>query len=205
AKDFISLLNQPGAKFELKRFMRRAYFVSNTKKVDRLLEEFRRDAVHFAVVLDEYGGVDGVVTLEDLIEEIVGEIFDEHDSPLEEASVVRTTSGDLLVDGSMLIDDLNINHDFDFPEGEYDTLAGFFIHSLGRIPALGEELEFKHLKLRVEEMSHNRITQVRIVGAKKTSDSRTLQDQSFEPSHPGKESNHKGPEGVKRLNASGVR
>lgn len=204
AKDFMGLVGQPSAKFDIKRYLRPAYFVSNTKKVDKLLEEFKRDAVHFAVVLDEHGGVDGVVTVEDLIEEIVGEIFDEHDSPAEEATVVKTKAGELLVDGSMLIDDLNDNHHLGIPAGAYDTIAGFLIHQLGRIPEAGEELQFEELHLQVDELQNNRVTKIRVQLPKKTSQLSLLPKETFEPSGSSGESNLKDPETQKRATVSGA-
>lgn len=162
AKDFLPLVGKLADDFALKKYVRPALFVSNSKKVDELLQELRRESVHFAVVLDEHGGVDGVVTLEDLVEEIVGEIFDEFDSSKDEADVRRTTSGDLLVDGSTIIDDLNANHHLNIPKGAYDTIAGFVIHRLGRIPHAGEQLRFENLAVRIEEVSQNRVTSVRI-------------------------------------------
>lgn len=205
AKDFMGLVGQTAARFDIKRFMRPAYFVSDSKKVDALLEEFKRDAVHFAVVLDEHGGVDGVVTVEDLIEEIVGEIFDEHDTPADEIEVHKTKSGDLIVDGGMSIDDLNANYSFTLPVGEYDTIAGFLIHQFGRIPTQGEECEFEALKFVVEELNQNRITKIRIHQPKKGNGITALPKDSFEPSGSSNESNHKGPENIKRASVSGAR
>ncbi len=203
AKDFMGLVGHTTPRFDIKRFMRPAYFVSDSKRVDALLEEFKRDAVHFAVVLDEHGGVDGVVTVEDLIEEIVGEIFDEHDSPSDETPVVKTKSGDLLVDGSMLIDDLNDNHNLAVPQGEYDTIAGYLIHQAGRIPSAGEEYAFDGMKVIVEEVDQNRVTRVRLQLPKKSSSVEGLPAQSFETSRSPGESNLKSPENLKRANASG--
>ncbi|MFM1847802.1 MAG: hypothetical protein RL417_1276 [Pseudomonadota bacterium] len=163
AKDLIPLVGKVEPDFNFTRLIRPVYFVLNNKKVDELLAEFKREAVHFAVVLDEHGGVDGLVTVEDLIEEIVGDIFDEHDVPAEELEVVRTKSGDLLIAGSALIEDLNQSHGFSFPTGEYDTLAGFVIHHLGRIPSTGEIMEVDGIRIRVEEISQNRVVRLRIM------------------------------------------
>jgi CBS domain containing-hemolysin-like protein len=157
------------------------------------------------VVLDEHGGVDGVVTVEDLIEEIVGEIFDEHDSPAEEAAVTKTKAGDLVVDGSMIIDDLNDNYNLGIPVGEYDTIAGFLIHQFGRIPSTGEMHEFEGMHLYVEELTQNRITKIRIQQPKKGSQIENISKESFEPSSSTSESNHKGPENMKRASVSGAR
>lgn len=205
AKDFMGLVGHQSPRFDLKRFMRPAYFVSNSKKVDKLLEEFKRDAVHFAVVLDEHGGVAGVVTVEDLIEEIVGEIFDEHDTPSEEASVTKAKNGELVVDGSMVIDDLNDNYNLAIPSGEYDTIAGFLIHQFGRIPSPGENFQFEDLRFIVEELEQNRITKVRVQQPKKGSNIAVITKDSFEPSGSSTESNHKGLQSAKRASVSGSR
>jgi putative hemolysin len=167
AKDLMPLVGKVDLTFNLRSLVRPVYFVLNNKKIDELLAEFKREAVHFAVVLDEHGGVDGVVTVEDLLEEIVGDIFDEHDSPAEEADVVKTKSGDLLVDGATPIEDLNDRHGLSFPTGEYDTVAGFVIHQLGRIPAVGEILECAGgVRVRVEETAQNRVLKIRVMQRK---------------------------------------
>ncbi len=167
AKDLMPLVGKSSNSFELKSVMRLPYFVQNASKIDDVLQEFKREAIHFAVVLDDHGGVDGLVTIEDLIEEIVGDIFDEYDVPAEEVGVRRTKSGDLLVDGTVTIDELNDVHNLSVPVGEYDTIAGFVIHTLGRIPAAGETLEFNGHRIRVEEVAQNRITAVRVISPKR--------------------------------------
>ncbi len=179
-KDMLSFVGRNPEEFKLAKIMRGAYFIPNTKKVEELLEEFRRAAMHFAVVLDEHGSVDGVVTLEDVIEEIVGEIFDEYDHPAEEVKVRKTKSGDLLVAGGLLLADLNAHANLDFPSGEYDTIAGFVIHLLGRIPKMGDIIEHEGLKLRVEGVNQNRVTLVRIITPKKALSSSKLKVDSFE-------------------------
>ncbi len=162
AKDLMFLVGREDPNFDLKQFVRPALFVPNTKKVDDLLAELRREAVHFAVVLDEHGGVDGVITIEDLVEEIVGEIFDEFDSPIDDVDIQRTKSGELLVDGSTMIDDLNSQHGIGIPKGHYDTIAGFVISTLGRIPKIGETMRWDGYQIKVEEVRQNRITSIRI-------------------------------------------
>jgi putative hemolysin len=162
AKDLLQFLEDSSRVFSVSALLRPAYFVSNTMSVNNLLQEFRREAIHFAVVLDEHGGVDGVVTHEDVIEEIVGEVFDEYDSPLEELEVLKTKAGDLLVDGSISVEDLNSTYQLNLPLGAYDTLAGFVIHLFGRIPELGERVEYESLTFKVEEIDQNRVTQIRI-------------------------------------------
>ena len=167
AKDLMRFLGQHAETFDMKKVIRPAFLVPNTKKIDELLQELRHKAIHLAIVLDEHGGVDGVVTVEDLIEEIVGEIFDEHDSPSDETGLRATKSGDLMVQGSQLIDDLNAMFNIEFPAGHYDTIAGFVINLLGRIPHAGDTVEFQGVRIRVEIIEQNRITLLRILGGKK--------------------------------------
>jgi len=166
AKDLMPLVGRSSEPFDIARVMRPPYLVPNTKKIDDLLTDFRRDRIHFAVVLDEHGGVDGVVTVEDLLEEIVGDIFDEYDSPAAERSVFRTKSGDLIIDGAASISDLNETHRLSLPVGEYDTIAGFIMHELGRIPEEGEVVERGPHRIRVDRVTQNRITRVRILSKK---------------------------------------
>ncbi|MCB0338591.1 MAG: HlyC/CorC family transporter [Bdellovibrionales bacterium] len=162
-KDLINYVGKSDCDFDLEKLTRLPYFTPHNKKIDDLLQEFRRKIVHLAIVLDEHGGVDGVVTLEDLVEELVGDIIDETDIPDDEISIQSTENGDLLVDGGALIDDLNDEYDYSFPNGEYHTLAGFVYHVLGRIPADGEIIEYDGLRIKIEEMDSNRITQLRII------------------------------------------
>ncbi len=124
--------------FNIRRIMREPYFVPGTKSIADLLNEFKRRKIHIAVVLDEHGGVDGVVTLEDVIEEIVGDIFDESDIP--ERDIIVEDNGNVIVDGGVLVADINSRLDFDIPEGDYDTIAGFIYTSLGRLPRTGDEI-----------------------------------------------------------------
>ncbi len=130
--------NADSARFSLNRVLREPYFIPGAKPIDDLLNEFKRRKLHMAIVLDEHGGVDGVVTLEDLLEEIVGDIYDESDIPETDASYGE--DGSLIVDGGILVTDLNERFGLSIPEGEYDTIAGFIFTSLGRIPERGDYL-----------------------------------------------------------------
>jgi putative hemolysin len=124
--------------FLLKKVMREPYFVPATKPIDDLMNEFKRRNTHIAIVLDEHGGVAGAITFEDVLEEIVGDIFDESDTP--ERDIVAQENGDVLVDGGVLVADLNERLEVTIPEGEYDTIAGFIYTSLGRMPKPGDEI-----------------------------------------------------------------
>lgn len=162
AKDLLPFAGRSIEDFSVRLVLRPAYFVPSTKNVDQLLEELRSQGKHFAVVLDEHGGVDGVVTLEDLVEELVGEILDEYDNPLDEAASIKTRTGDTLVDGGMNVHDFNTHHHMKLPEGPYDTVAGFIIQQLGKLPAVGEGVDWEGVFLKVEEIDDTRITQVRV-------------------------------------------
>ncbi len=141
-KDVLPYVNgEPRSDFDVRKIMREPYFVPGTKPIDDLLREFQRRKIHLAIVLDEHGGVDGVVTMEDLLEEIVGEIYDESDIP--EADVVVQPNGDIVVDGRVLVSDLNSRFQFEIPQGDYDTIAGFVYTSLGRVPRSGDQLVVK--------------------------------------------------------------
>lgn len=126
------------SEFSIKKLMREPFFVPATKPADDLMAELKRRKMHMAIVLDEHGGVAGVVTLEDLIEEIVGEIFDESDLP-DRAYIVQE-NGDVLIDAGELVVDVNRRLRLDVPEGDYDTIAGFIFTNLGRIPLPGDSV-----------------------------------------------------------------
>lgn len=136
-----------GKPFDVRRIMRQAYFIPAMKPIDDLLSEFKRRKIHMAIILDEHGGLDGVVTLEDIIEEIVGDIFDEGDEL--EKDVVKNDNGDLLVNSGILVADLNDLYNLKIPEGEYDTLGGFILTCLGRIPVSGDSITVDY-----EDFSH---------------------------------------------------
>ncbi len=140
--------------------MRRARFVPETKHAHDLLREMQAGEHHMAIVVDEYGGTAGLVTLEDLIEELVGEIVDEFDS--EEPIWETLIGGDVRVHGRMPVDELNDLIDAELPDGDWDTVGGLIFDSLGRVPEIGEVMESCGLKLTVEKMEGRRITRVRV-------------------------------------------
>ncbi len=157
-KDLIRAELDNNAGQAVEGLMRQAHFVPETKKVAELLREMQRDKFHMAVVVDEYGGVAGLVTLEDLIEELVGEIVDEYD--VEEALVERLVDGSLRVDARILIDELNDLGTLSLPEGDWDTVGGLVFDVFGRVPGAGEVCEVDGNRLKVERVQGRRITQV---------------------------------------------
>jgi len=163
AKDLIPLVGKSASNFSLTEFLRKPLFINGKETALHLVAEFRKAAQHFAVVLDEHGGVDGVATFEDLLEEIVGEIFDEFDSPEDEREIEEVEDGHLLVDGAALLDDLNEDYDLQLPDGDYDTVAGLVIKLFGKIPKAGEIISAGCCVITVKRVEQNRITQLRIV------------------------------------------
>jgi CBS domain containing-hemolysin-like protein len=139
---------------------REAIFVPDTKPVDDLLAELRRKKVHMAVVVDEFGGTDGIVTLEDLLEEIVGDIYDEHD--VARAEIRLEAEDRVLVDGSASLSDLVEEFGLDDADVEYDTVAGYVMGELGRIPEEGERVALDSGELEVLEIRERRVTRLRL-------------------------------------------
>jgi putative hemolysin len=141
-------------------FVRPAYFVPESKRADDLLRELQQKRVHIAIVVDEYGGTAGMVTIEDLLEEIVGEIQDEFD--VEEQKIVKVSEGEALVDGGVSIDDANQELDLDLAGEEVDTVGGLVHEKLGRIPVVGDKVQLDHALLTVVSARGRRVTRVRI-------------------------------------------
>ncbi len=139
---------------------RPAHFVPETKRVSELLAEMQARKTHIAVVVDEYGGTAGLVTMEDLLEELVGEIHDEFDPAA--AEVERLSDGAALVPGSLNLGDLNEELDLSLPEGNWDTVGGLVFGTLGRVPVAGDSVVVDGVRLRVERVDGRRVTRVRI-------------------------------------------
>jgi putative hemolysin len=135
-------------------------FLPETKHVLSALSEMRRDSFHLAIVLDEYGGTAGIVTLEDLVEEVIGDIRDEYD--VARSRVTRLRNGDLELDGLINLDDFHDETGVELPDGPYETLAGYVMACLGRVPAVGDRVRFDGLALTVHAMDGRRIARVRL-------------------------------------------
>jgi CBS domain containing-hemolysin-like protein len=170
AKDLLPVtraVDRGEREFDLRAVMREPYFVPDTKPVDDLLAEFKEQGVHFAIVVDEFGGTYGVVTMEDLLEEIVGEISDEYDveEPLE-PEFEDTPEGDVLIDGGVSISEVNQRCRLELPEEDFDTIGGYIFGSLGRVPVAGDRVtapgEQGEVELVVEEAEERRVALVRL-------------------------------------------
>ena len=136
------------------------WFVPDIRPLSEQLKAFRRRKTHFALVVDEYGEVEGLVTLEDILEEIVGDISDEHDSPV--PGVRPQPDGSVNVDGSVPIRDLNRAMDWNLPDAEATTIAGLVIHEARSIPDVGQSFTFHGFRFSVMRKQRNRITALRI-------------------------------------------
>ena len=160
AKDVLKALHQGKQDMPLADVVRKATFIPETKKVAELLREMQKEKFHIALVTDEYGSLSGLVTLEDLLEELVGEITDEYDR--EEPEMAQVGDGVFRVSGKASIDDVNDLLDVQLPDDEWDTIGGFVLDLFGRIPATGEEKPFDGLSFKAEEVQGRRIAKVLI-------------------------------------------
>jgi CBS domain containing-hemolysin-like protein len=160
AKDL--LLLDRTADFDPTRVMRKVPFVPETKRIRELLREFRQNKVHIAIVLDEYGGTAGLITIEDIVEELVGEITDEFEPPAPE-SMRRIDADTLEIDARVHVKDLNEELGISLPEdADYETVGGFVFSTLGRIPDTGEELEYQNVHIVVLDAEERKINRLRI-------------------------------------------
>ncbi len=159
AKDFFNVLSSSGT-VDIRKIIKPPFFVPETMKVSNLLREMQKKRIHMAIVIDEYGTVSGLVTLEDLLEEIVGEIRDEYDV---ESPVIELSDGTLLIDASISIADLREDYSIELPESpEYETLGGFILTQLQRIPQQDDMVELPGMKLKIMEMVGQRISKVKL-------------------------------------------
>jgi CBS domain containing-hemolysin-like protein len=152
---FSALMDRGIAEVQIEELLRDAYLVPETKDLASLLAEFRSQNLHMAIVLDEYGAMEGIVTLEDLLEEIVGEIEDEFDLP--EREMERIDDRTVRVHGTFTIDDFNEKLGTDLPEEDYHTVGGFVFGLLGRAPEAGDEVEYENMRFHVNEVDGTRI------------------------------------------------
>jgi len=162
-KDLMPHLHHTNA-FRLSQLLRKPVFIPDTAKLNNSIRMLQNAQTHLGIVVDEHGGVEGIVTIEDLIEQIVGEIQDEHD--VEVDAMVPSSDGSILIDGSIAVREFNERLSMSLPEsGQYVTLAGFLLRRLGRLPKEGDEVNFDDNLFRVEQMMGRRIMRVRLIRA----------------------------------------
>ncbi len=161
AKDLLRFVREETGPVKLLDLLRPAYFVPESKRVDELLKDLQQEKVHLAIVVDEYGGTAGLVTIEDILEEIVGEIQDEYDR--EVPMVERVGAEEVLVDGRISLDEIGEIFETEFADRESGTIGGFVQRTLGRIPKAGESVEANGLLIEVRAVEHHRIRKLRVV------------------------------------------
>jgi CBS domain containing-hemolysin-like protein len=159
AKDLLRYLRDGRTDVPLTKILRPAYFIPESKKVDELLQELQQRKVHMAVVVDEYGGTAGLVTIEDLLEEIVGEIQDEYDA--EEPAIEEISETEYLFDARVSLDEVSKLLGVELPAEGGDTLGGFVYSQLGKVPAVGDTIELRNVHIEVLSVAGRRIKQVR--------------------------------------------
>ncbi len=161
AKDIIGLMSS-GDEFQIDELLRQPYFVPETKPIDELLGEFQKKRIHMAIVVDEFGGTAGLITLEDVIEEFFGDIQDEYD--VEPSQIVELSDGAVLADARIDLDEIAQHFDVHFPQtSDYDSLGGFLLAHTGSVPQPGEQVQWEHLLFRIVEADAKRIDSVEIV------------------------------------------
>lgn len=161
AKDLLKYWGMNVTAIDVKKIMRSPYFVPETKNLEELLHEFKRKRVHIAIVIDEYGGTSGLATIEDLLEQIVGDIQDEYD--LEEEWLIRQTDGSFIADGRLSVEELEEHLGIEVERDKFDTVSGLIYHLTGRIPRTGEEIDAGQITLIILEADARKIKKVRIV------------------------------------------
>jgi CBS domain containing-hemolysin-like protein len=160
AKDLLALLSDSESGFQIRNILRDPYFVPEYKRIDELMREFQSKRIHMAIVVDEYGGTAGLVTLEDIMEEVFGEILDEYDK---EALLVKKLEGDsYILDARLPIDDLNSLLGTDFADDDFESLGGMVYQLMGKIPRPNERTEFSGYSFTVEQVRAQRILYVRV-------------------------------------------
>jgi len=165
-KDLLNHLNQD-QDYAWQKHLRPAYFIPENKKIDSLLKEFQNNKIHMAIVVDEYGGTSGIVTLEDVLEEIIGDINDEFDTETDDILYTRIDDQTYTFEGKTLLNDfiriLSLKEDyFHDTEGEFDTLAGLILEIEGRMPEKNEVIFFKGLEFRIDSVDKRRIKRIKV-------------------------------------------
>jgi CBS domain containing-hemolysin-like protein len=160
AKDLLKYWGLDESSIQLRKIMRLPYFIPENKSLEDLLKEFRKKRVHIAIVIDEYGGTSGLVTIEDLLEQIVGDIQDEYD--LEEEWLVEEADGATIADARLPVEELEEHFEIEVEREKFDTLGGLIFHLTGRIPAKDEVVDYGPLRMTILGGDARRITKVRI-------------------------------------------
>jgi magnesium and cobalt transporter len=161
AKDLLRYLRPDAENFDIEKVLRPAVVVPESKRVDRLLKEFQEERYHMAIVIDEFGGVSGVVTIEDILEEIVGEIEDEYDED-DEQEIRQLSRHTFAVKALTTLEDFNTHFGSQFQDDVVDTIGGLVMTSFGHLPDRGEEVDIEHFHFKVTSADSRRIIQLQV-------------------------------------------
>ncbi|MBE9547451.1 MAG: HlyC/CorC family transporter [Proteobacteria bacterium] len=159
-KDLLKFWSKQVSESDILSSLRKPYYIPETKNIHFLLHELQQRKYHIAIVIDEYGGTSGLVTLEDLIEEIVGEIYDEHD--VKEEEIVELPDGYTLVDSRMEVEEVEEYFGMEIPEGKFETLGGLILHIVEKIPVAGEVIYYDDFEMIIESADERNIKKVKI-------------------------------------------
>jgi len=160
AKDLLRFWSNDRDQLQVRAIIRPPYFIPESKNLEQLLQEFKRKRVHLAIVIDEYGGTSGLVTIEDLLEQIVGDIQDEFDR--EEALFSVNTDGSITADARMPVEDLEDHFDVEIERDKFDTIGGLVFHLTGKIPVIGDKMDSSGLHLTILDADERKVKQVLI-------------------------------------------
>ena len=160
-KDLLFLDVNKESPFDLRKYIRQPYFTPEYKSIKELFKEMRTNRNHMVVIIDEYGGTEGIVTIEDVVEEIVGDIEDEYDKKIKEIEVIK--EDEYLVNGNVRIDTINELIGTHIESKDFDTIAGFVIGIIDRLPEAGEEIEYENIRFIIENIERKRIKKIRIL------------------------------------------
>ncbi len=160
AKDLLEFWNKPDTEIDLTKVLRPAFFIPEAKKISDLLRDFVEKKIQIAIVIDEYGGTSGLITIEDILEEIVGEIYDEYDT--QEPRLLPQEDGSVIVDARLEIENLADHFGIEVPEGEFESVGGLMIHHLGKVPQVSDTVVTQNLELTVTAADERRVKQIRV-------------------------------------------
>lgn len=173
SKDILKVWDQDKDQIILRNMLRPPYFIPENRPIEDLLKEFKAKKSHMAIVIDEYGGTAGLITIEDILEEIVGEIQDEYDISVK--TIEEVGGNAISVDAKIDIEEIEQHLNVEVPEGKYQSVGGFIINLVGRVPNTGEEISFGPLRMEIESANERKIHRVKItkvdLGQEKATDS----------------------------------
>ncbi len=159
-RDLLQYWGRAPESINLMQICRTPFFVPETKNVEELFKEFKKKRTHMAIVIDEYGGTAGIVTFEDILEEIVGDIKDEYDDEKEE--IVKLSENCYSVDARIDLDEFDDFFHTELPKEKYETLGGFIFHLTGKVPTIGEKIDYEHFSFEITEGNERRVDKVKV-------------------------------------------